>query len=78
MKEPSEFDFGNNKGENIDPNPSPLGFTAPTCPRCGGAEHLDTVGTHEDGNICKVKVEWKGHELWVEKIEDNYDHLIGE
>ena len=52
MKEPSEYDFGNNPGEHTDPNPSSMTFISPTCPRCGGEPHEDKVGTYSDGNVC--------------------------
>ncbi len=54
MKEPSEFDFGNNKGEHTDPNPLPISYTPLMCIHCGDKYHPDGENTNKDGYVCKV------------------------
>ena len=62
MENPSEFDFGNNPGENTDPNPPSVTFTPLTCPRCGGEPHPDKVGTHPDGGVCHYYKDGQWHD----------------
>ena len=61
MKEPSEYDFGNNPGENTDQNLPSVTFIPSTCPRCEGEPHEDTVGTYSDGNVCPYYKDGQWH-----------------